>query len=314
MKRSGFTLVELLVAVSIIAMLVAMLIPSLGRAKDLSRATVCKSNLHTLHGAFTAAAQAGAAQKAPYPTKVRWPMDTYDAVPEQRVFRCPEDTEGGKPANSIPGLMYVLSASGYGDVRVPFEDCLSCATRTGSDNDGPYVDYVFEESPGVQVQWCPNGRREYPNCNHHDDKDGVFRFRTLSDGRVTMTLLNFHDNTATVITLYGQRLWPENPSESLHNYVGKTTTLMFAMSSYGINSAVGGLHSVKSNTVVLVDYDEQAVDMEFPDLVARHLALPKVARHLGRVNTLFADGSVVSLGPTQLNPRIHPDLWSPEAP
>jgi prepilin-type N-terminal cleavage/methylation domain-containing protein/prepilin-type processing-associated H-X9-DG protein len=46
--RKGFTLIEVLVVVAIITMLVAILIPSLTRAKELSRRVVCASNQHQL--------------------------------------------------------------------------------------------------------------------------------------------------------------------------------------------------------------------------------------------------------------------------
>ncbi|MBI1368758.1 MAG: DUF1559 domain-containing protein [Planctomycetes bacterium] len=48
MKRSAFTLIELLVVVSIIVLLIAILLPSMSRARELAKRTACASNLHQL--------------------------------------------------------------------------------------------------------------------------------------------------------------------------------------------------------------------------------------------------------------------------
>jgi len=51
-KNSGFTLVELIVVISIIAVLMGILMPALAATRRIAKRTICKSNLHSLSLSF----------------------------------------------------------------------------------------------------------------------------------------------------------------------------------------------------------------------------------------------------------------------
>src|SRR4051795_4900078 len=87
-RRSGFTFIELLCVVAIIAILAAILFPVFAQAREKARQTSCASNLQQLASAMNLYAQDHSGRFPPQDDNFA-PMFPY--VKNYAIFRCPSD-------------------------------------------------------------------------------------------------------------------------------------------------------------------------------------------------------------------------------
>jgi prepilin-type N-terminal cleavage/methylation domain-containing protein/prepilin-type processing-associated H-X9-DG protein len=102
-RRTAFTLVELLVVSAIIALLVAILLPSIGRARAQARTALCLSNLHELQTAaqMYSSQYRGALPAFSDPGKPSWP-----AALAGNIAARSSGTGSGQPSVDRVGVLH----------------------------------------------------------------------------------------------------------------------------------------------------------------------------------------------------------------
>jgi len=91
--RRAFTLIELMVVIAIVATLAAMLLPALGRAKEMGRRIHCLNNLKQLGLALQMYIDEHNGLLPPREHPNRWPQRLFDGYQDLRVLVCPDDTD-----------------------------------------------------------------------------------------------------------------------------------------------------------------------------------------------------------------------------
>ncbi len=280
-EGTGFTLVELLVVVSMIVLLVSLLLPELSAARELARATACRSRLHQLGIAFHDArdkAHEGRMLTTMYPPYKLWPSIPMNVFPHKEIYLCPDEPVSYGDA----GQLQFRSQEGW---FLSFEAGPYCIVKEGPN----WTEYYFEDLLHGDF----------------DIDDVIVRLYHDTPERVVIERAGSAGYTQNAIYYKGEELI----SDCSHS-VGASFLLGGGLTNYGINAQVA-LPEVAPNTVVLLDYDR--LDANRGEDIGQHLR--DSARHRGRVNALMHDGSVRPFGPSELDPVVSAaavKLWSPE--
>lgn len=106
--RRGFSLIEFLVVLAVIALLAALIFPVIAAAREKGRRIACVSNMHQLGLALLLYTQDNDERQPNgmfynrFPLNIGWAGRIYPYVKQVDVFHCPDDPTGSRdgPAHS----------------------------------------------------------------------------------------------------------------------------------------------------------------------------------------------------------------------
>lgn len=327
-SRHAFTLVELLVVVTIIAILMALLLPAVNSSRANARTTQCANNLHHWGIAFHHLRS----QRGPFATAglpERWSSRLLPYLGNVgEVHVCPEDEVTGPTASTTFEGLYIAQKP-----HNKSEDVIEFS---------PVQDiYEGKSVPDKQLDYWLNG--EYP-WGTPGNGGWVQAFDWMGREPKNDEMVCSANNGTVVSFLIQDQITVEGfwgiPCQSWH-WVGqaptyeeigqnpnwKTEEIVIKLSggdvghdfidpkspctlslgggtSYGMNNLIGG--RTTANQVLLVEYENSLVNVEtdfFDTLFA--------PRHMNLANVLYVNGSVKRRNLTELDPAIRDDPWRP---
>jgi prepilin-type N-terminal cleavage/methylation domain-containing protein/prepilin-type processing-associated H-X9-DG protein len=297
-RRSGFTLVELLVVITIIGMLMALLLPAVNGARAAARSAQCKNNLHQLGIAYHNRAAKMAGDMGPaIANPSGWvPALTPYVENQSQIFICADHDDAVDLGGGVPQLFLRVHTYSGETYDIPFDTEHPRCQESQWVKDRYASQWSFPPAYAFEFEdWIDNDYNDL-RVLIHPLPDGSYNIRAEDkNAGYSFSLIDESGNTLAN---------PFHPGNEVTTTGGKT--------SYGINARVHRFMQ-DSNKILLVEYHKHIANVVGAG--ARDIWRDQVApRHGGTLNVLYGDSRVESVTPDEIDPtliQIHDDLWRP---
>ncbi len=305
-RQRGFTLVELLVVISIISILMSLLMPAIQGVRESARSSVCQNNLKQIATAY----------KNYYSENIRpdqrlkagdWITSLKEYYGDvNQTLVCPDAQAWYPSANGVPELALHVRNRDYSDYGgshdIPFEPGPRCKL---SDDQSLISKYATKSGQYLL---------QFEDSTDWDWRDAVVLIDPTDPGWLTVNFIFTKGHGYTYDLMFNGKIietsWNMGATPSKLPYNGSV--------SYGMNGAAERLNN-DGGKILLLDYRKSVADV-----VDATSGVPgkdtwelrQAPRHSGLSNVAFEDTHIGVLIPDEMDPGVaeyYNQYWKPAA-